>query len=102
VDQNLFRSKQVSATTINEWLSSHGCDSRYGAEAHKVLSEKWLQEVDAPKLLSDMFGELSEQTERFHKPLTSVQLTKAILTRDPSVLQELTDYVLNVCPNRGD
>ena len=97
-----FKSKPSSAGVVSGWLLQHGTEVKYGAKTHEVLSTEWLKQVDAPKLLDDLFQELSEATETFRKPLHSVQLTSWLLHNDPAALRELTEFVIGIVPNLAD
>jgi hypothetical protein len=56
---------------------------------------EWLRKCDAPRELSDLFGELSERRLNFdsHKTSNSLALTEWLVANKPDVLQEITDYV---------
>jgi predicted ATPase len=97
-----FKSKPTSADIVSSWLLKHGTEEKYGAKSHEVLSAEWLKQVDAPKLLDDLFQELSEATETFRKPLHSVQLTTWLLHNDPTALRELAEFVIGIVPNLAD
>lgn len=94
--QPTFQGKPTTADIVRDWLQRHGGDPTYRGpnEWNGDLSDiRWLKEVRAANLLSDLFSTLSETKEEYRKTLHSVQLTEWLLENDPSHLKELSDFL---------
>ncbi len=92
--------RPVSAEHVAAWLVEHRLDAKYysgpgvrvpAAEAEK---ENWQQVVDAPKLLQDLIGHFSDQTQDFkgNKVRYSYALTVWLLKHDRDHLHEVVQY----------
>lgn len=55
--------------------------------------QRWLEEVDAPRLLKQLFWESSGKTLEYRKSEHSVTLTRWLLANDAKALIPLLDYV---------
>jgi hypothetical protein len=89
----------IFCASIDEWLAKKGKD--FHPDALPVDDCNFVQKVDAAKLLSALFSDLSQTTLSFDKVRHSVELTNWLLTNKPTELAELMDYVvglLNVNP----
>jgi predicted ATPase len=94
-----FKSTPTSVDAVNAWILQNGSDPKYGAKDHAPFTTKWIETVDAPRLLDNLFQQLSDATETFRKPLHSVQLTKWLLQNDRDALQELVNFVVSAVPS---
>lgn len=73
-------------------------DRRYGAPADPPTSssEKWLARVDGAKLIADLFSKVTDSTLEYRKTTHSVALVRDLLQHEPELLQDLTEYVLEL------
>jgi predicted ATPase len=94
-----FQTHPTSEQAVSDWIHKHGSAPKYGAERHEVFAAEWMRDVDAPKLLDQLFKSLSNATEEYRKPMHSVQLTTWLIQNDESHLAELSDYVTKLVPN---
>ena len=86
----------ASVENVRVWLEHHGLQRKYfdGANTSKVGDREWLNTVDAPRLLADMFAALSTDTPlTYDKLVHSVALTEWLIEHKRDALQELADYL---------
>ncbi len=91
-----FREGGVSAEEVEGWIEGHGRESRYLAEAvgePLVGNASWLAEVDAAKLLKDLFADLSETRVAYDKVVHGVALTRWLCENAPEELREVADLI---------
>lgn len=93
-----FRAQPVDESTIADWIKANGNDRDYKAEGAEPFSSLWLAEVDAPRLLEDLFQNLSSAKEIYRKPLHSVEITRWLIAYDRSFLNELVEHVVGLIP----
>ncbi|QIG92696.2 MULTISPECIES: AAA family ATPase [unclassified Bradyrhizobium] len=88
----------LTASQVHEWILENGKDERLKAQEYEVLSPEWLARVDAPRLLEQLFQDISGAKEIYRKPLHSVALTKWLVEHDHRFLDELINYVVGLVP----
>lgn len=93
-----FKAAPIGKEKIDDWIKTHGRNPKYGAEADEPFSAGWLSRVDAPRLLEDIFQNLSEAREIYRKPLHSLEITRWLITNDRRFLDELVEYVVGLIP----
>jgi hypothetical protein len=79
---------------IAQWIESNS--SKYGtriAGAPFLQDTGWMASCNAPKLLADLFSEISDQRLTFSKLTHSIALTEWMLKNKPEELSELRNYV---------
>jgi len=92
-----FKAEPIGQEGVEEWIKANGKDPRYkAAEADEPFSAPWLCGVDAPRLLEDLFQELSGTREIYRKPLHSFEITRWLIANDRSFLDELVEYVVGL------
>jgi hypothetical protein len=97
-----FRAARVEPEEVADWINDNGKNHKYKAAEDAPLSGPWLNQVDAPRLLDDLFQELSESKEIYRKPLHSVDITRWLITNDRPFLNELVEYVTGLIPKSDD
>jgi hypothetical protein len=93
---DLGSGKPVEAAHVQDWIEKLGTDRRYlGAEYSKapVFSAIWLKQVDAGRLLSDLFQSLTDARVEYRKMLYGEQLTRKILAATPKHFEELSNFL---------
>lgn len=79
---------------VEGWLASNfGRYVRQENPDSNVRDERWLSECKAPKLLRDLFQELSGSKLAYHKLTHSIAITEWLLEHDYQCLAELSNYV---------
>lgn len=82
---------------VQAWIQAHGATRKYfSAEVVPLEDAKWAVTIHAPKLLQDLFWELSANTLEYDKVRHSVALTKWILEHKADQLRELVEYVVSL------
>lgn len=80
-----------TSAEIESWLSRHA--DRY-AKVARPGEDNWLIEADVPRLLKDMFQELTQARLKFRKPLHPLLITDWLIKNDFEFISELTEYVM--------
>jgi len=93
-----FKNAPTNETVIRDWIRQHGNDAKYGATSSETFSSAWFVEVNAPRLLDDLFQELSRAQEIYRKTLHSPLLTKWLIENDRASIEELITYVVSFVP----
>jgi hypothetical protein len=93
-----FKAEPIEQEKVDGWIKANGRDPKYKADADEPFSARWLNEVDAPRLLEELFQGLSEAREIYRKPLHSVQMTRWLIANDRPFLDELVEYVIGLIP----
>jgi hypothetical protein len=88
-----FVERQTTETDVSVWIQNHGRDREFRAQEFEPFSDEWIVNVDAPRLLDDLFQSLSEAREIYRKPLHSVELTRWLLSNARGAVSELVSYV---------
>ncbi len=83
---------KVTSATVSDWLKGHQLDPKYGTGA-KTLD---LVVLDAPKLLHDLYLDLSAARLEYWKTTHSVELTEWILTNTPEQLSEVGELLKTI------
>lgn len=84
----LPQNTQLTEKDVRAWIEQHR-DAYFG----KAKGRDFLQDVDAPKLLSALFFELSGQTLEYSKTEHSPMLTEWLLDHEPQELQEIASLI---------
>ncbi len=82
----------MTSATVSDWLKGHQLDPKYGTGA-KTLD---LVVLDAPKLLHDLYLDLSASRLEYWKTTHSVELTEWILTNTPEQLSEVGELLKTI------
>lgn len=88
-----LRNAPVSAGDVEGWLRAHGEQPKYFDSRDSVATcgtTRWLETVNAPKLLGDLFTDFSDGKEIYQKTLHSVALTEWLIDHAPKELVDLT------------
>ena len=96
-----FKAAPIEEGRITDWIGDNGRIPKYKAEGAEPFSPNWLKAVDAPRLLEDMFQDLSEAREIYRKPLHSVAITRWLIENDPQFLSEVVEYVVGLIPTHN-
>lgn len=86
----------LNAEKIRAWIDDHAAEPKYkgnfdGVDPPSQLS--WLESVDAPRMLADLFASVTEHKLEFRKVEHSVAILNWLLLNDSGALTELTAYV---------
>lgn len=86
------------ATEVVRVMLDLSADPRYGTPAHPpaVSDAAWLARVDGAKLISDLFLRVTDSKLEYRKTTHSVSLVRDLLQHEPELVQELTDYVVQL------
>ncbi|NMO18715.1 AAA family ATPase [Pyxidicoccus fallax] len=85
-----FVDAPIAEERIQVWLDAHSQRDKYYLRAK---TRDFLLDVDAPKLLSDLFSELSEARLEYNKVEHSVAITEWLLEHKREALQEIADLL---------
>lgn len=85
-----FEDKQTTPVQVQAWLDAHASDAKYYLKAKTRI---FLEDVDAPRLLGDLFAALSDNALEYNKVAHSLALTEWLLEHDPAPLQEIADLL---------
>jgi hypothetical protein len=101
-----FENDPLTADVVERWVQARGGQRPYYS-GHpfwngNINSGSWLKEVDAPKLLADLFSDLSGASEYYRKLNHSVALTEWLLKNEPSYFIELRTFVFDILHVRED
>ena len=88
----------ISTEQVSEWMDKHCQEAKYFGRAIKSDQNApggWRQSIDAPRLLSDLVGELTahKQDYRGRKVHYGVALTRWLIENDADHLNALIEYV---------
>lgn len=91
-----------STADAEAWISGHGAKREYfDTEKIETGDPQWPRTVNAPKLLDDLFADLSVETPLTYRKLVhSVALTDWLLEHKPEHLREVLDYVVGLVTPR--
>lgn len=89
-----FRDASISQVEIDNWINRHKNNSRYiSKEFADSEFGVWIKEVNAAKLLSDLFQELSEGRFSYDKLEHGLKLVREILKNHENDLHEVTEKI---------
>lgn len=89
-----FQSSPLGEISVVEVLNRLGRRTEFGAADHAPFSVEWIKWVNAPKLLDEVFRELSGTKEIYRKLIHSNEITKWILINDQEFLQPVVEQVV--------
>lgn len=88
------RAEPVTDAQVRELLDQKCDDAGYFCRHnHPKEPDDQIQHIDATKVLTDIFNEISETRVAFDKPQYSVLLTDWIIENSPDDLRELADFL---------
>ena len=89
-----------SRNDVEEWIQARGTGNKFNdTSSHgMVFSSDWFESVNAPRLLSNLFEELSDHRVAYMKTRDSLALTQWLTVNDPEQLRELADFVSHGLP----
>jgi AAA15 family ATPase/GTPase len=93
------RNTPVDKVEVNEWIDKKKQARKY--IKNDVIDSDWANEVDASKLLKELFVELSETRVDFKKPLHPYEITKWIIANQPEYLLDLAQFLKNILDGRN-
>jgi predicted ATPase len=85
----------VSATDVVGWVASNGekfLDKQFQWSG-EMSDPNWLVNVDAAKLLTNLFDEMSGTNLEYRKTTHSLLLTEWILEHKPKLLREVAEFI---------
>jgi hypothetical protein len=94
-----------SVADVAAWIAVNGARQAYfdTPEIVSVADPKWHVIVNAPKLLHDLFGDLSVDAPiEYRKVKHSVALTEWLIEHNPSHLKELLEYLVGLMRYPGE
>jgi len=97
--------QDVTIAQVQDWIAANG--GGFGGKTTSVWSGdtadlRWLQTVDAPKLLKSLFDELSGVNLEYQKTVHSIALTEWLLEHCPNHLEELAEYIESLTTTNTD
>ena len=99
-DPEKERLKQLaSQDKISTWIEQNKNNSAY---LKTINSENWEKEIDAAKLLTDLFNELTEAKIAYKKTTHSYALTKWLIENKPEFLSEMSDFLKGILEKLPD
>ena len=102
-DLATFQQNPIDTKQIVGWLINNGSNGKYipgGYDLQDVTDSHWLTNVDAAKLLKDLFMALSDSKEEYRKTVHSVELTKWLLKNKPDALAEILKFLTAILEPR--
>lgn len=94
-----FSATPITVDRVTTWLTLNGGHAKYLSppqERITVTDPEWLKIVDGANLLADLLQDLSETRHAYIKTHHSIQLTEWIIKNDPTALQELKAFLVEV------
>lgn len=93
-----FVAAPISVTDVAAWIDQHGSEPRYfsGVASAPLTDPRWSAVVNAPKLLIDMFTELSGAREEYRKVVHSIALTEWLLEHRREALEEVAVFLKSI------
>jgi hypothetical protein len=93
--------KEIKTEDVARWIETNRSEKRYfrGTEAKMHCSkDDWVEHIDAPKLLNDLWSKVTEDRHNFdgNKVRCSVAITDWLLNNDPESLSGLMEYVASL------
>jgi hypothetical protein len=86
--------KKLSIEDIVKYISENKNNPEYwGLKDHASSDEYWEKNIDAPKLLRNIFSDLTSARQEFRKIPHSIQLTEWILENEPERFSELVEFL---------
>ena len=92
-----FTEAPTTREHVQKWLDKHIREPKYYG---KAKTQDYPQDIDAPKLLDDLFLELSENRLAYNKVEHSLALTEWLLAHAPEELKELSALLDKVLPRQ--
>jgi hypothetical protein len=94
----------TSPGCVEAWISEQGARREYFTTGTIAADDpRWLNVVNAPKLLDDLFKELSADAPIYYRKVVhSVALTDWLIVNKPEALNELVEYVVNLTNKPND
>jgi predicted ATP-dependent endonuclease of OLD family len=102
-DSEKERLKQLaSQDKISTWIEKN--KSAYLSSKETVNSENWKKEIDAAKLLEDLFNdnELTEMKIEYRKTTHSYELTEWLIKNKPEFLSEMSNFLQGILEKLSD
>ena len=90
----------TSEADISNWIAKNGGDQKYGRFPNwsgATDDVNWLRQVNANKLLRDLFASLPETPQEYRKVEYGTRLTEWLLLNDPDYLSEVSSFVAELC-----
>jgi hypothetical protein len=96
------RASVVTPEDVQKWFDGQGRHKKYGRpsdvaaweeDASAWKEEAWRGDVDAAKLLKDLFADLSDNRVEYVKTRHSVEITEWLLQHDPEQLREIAELL---------
>jgi len=89
-----FREQEVTKEEIHNWLEKNKSEKKYFKHSEiPVPADQVFDKIDAAKILSDLFLDLSENRVEFDKIRHNVKLTDWLVDHDPEGFCELIDLL---------
>lgn len=89
----------LTAAEVEQWFLSNGGDQALRAKASWTTTpfgSEWLKQVDAPKLLTKLFSELTDARLEFRKRKHCLEIVQQIVLLEKDFLLPLAEYLAPV------
>ncbi len=97
-----FKVPPVTEAEVSAWLAAHRWDAAYFDPLPAQRDDAtWLREVRGDRLLSQLFGQLSEQRVQYDKVRHGAALTDWLLQHAPADLQEVVQLIARALSRPG-
>lgn len=85
----------VDGDAVREALLRLGAENSFSISglSPNLDDARWLGQIDAAKLLSELFIDLTDARIEYKKTTDGIEISKLILARDPEFLEPLANYV---------
>lgn len=87
---------KVLVGTVQTWLDQHIQNPKYFGRGKPQNNH---QDIDAPRLLDDLFHELSANRLAYNKVEHSVALTEWLIVNSPEALRDISELLAQVLPS---
>jgi len=97
-----FRSNPVTPEEVTAAIEARRADRKYycSADPSEMMEENWVKRINAAVLLSNIFGELSENRVAYDKVVHGAELTRWLIQHSPQDLREVADLLAMVLDRR--
>jgi energy-coupling factor transporter ATP-binding protein EcfA2 len=95
---NFLPDRPVSERDVESLLQAKRQLLDFYCRGTAAVPADWMKRINASRLLSEIFSELSESRVAFEKTKHSVSLTKWLIQNDPESLREVADLIGRMLP----
>lgn len=89
-----FTKNKLTTENIDKWINEHA--GEYVESTCTLRSPEWLNNVDAARLLIDLFSDISSSKESYDKMQHSIAITEWLISNRKEELKELLGFLSSI------